>query len=513
MIEGICRVCGSALALPVVRCPACDTPHHKDCWEYNRGCSIYGCSPAVRIDAPPEVETAVTLVIPAEQVQATEQRRKTIAATAAAAFSVLWATAGLAVAFEVLIPALTVVWLWEGRREQQEELESMDAGNDPNAGRDLERKAVAALVGAQVPDQLAQAYALFEQRHPRDALAAPQMKLTALELVDHGYWALGLEAAEKALRLPGYNGDPELLQRRRMALLRDPAYLVEGMARPGHSGPTATFSQDEAIAALADMPAGEGNFHLLSLLPQGWSQSLRARVMLPSHAQGPRNVTGAYLAGPFSRDRASAELASRWKAEQPCLAVPSTLLTLPPMTEEVLEVHLSQKEARFRTALGERVVEWRHIRNVIYARIEIVQMKQELQVTQTGNRGGQTMTTVKQREVIDVRPLLEVHFGPAPNRLRIDAPKPDLFNYLGRRRELSHAANLVLTAKDLSRFGPGIRVSHGLTALFSERVAPGMRFPDVDALEEYVLWFWALGTDAVRARWSPTQELLLGRPA
>jgi len=25
-------------------CPACDTPHHNDCWEYNEGCAIYGCS-------------------------------------------------------------------------------------------------------------------------------------------------------------------------------------------------------------------------------------------------------------------------------------------------------------------------------------------------------------------------------------------------------------------------------------------------------------------------------------
>jgi len=27
-----------------VVCPACHTPHHKECWEENRGCTTYGCS-------------------------------------------------------------------------------------------------------------------------------------------------------------------------------------------------------------------------------------------------------------------------------------------------------------------------------------------------------------------------------------------------------------------------------------------------------------------------------------
>lgn len=24
-------------------CPNCNTPHHKECWEANHGCAIYGC--------------------------------------------------------------------------------------------------------------------------------------------------------------------------------------------------------------------------------------------------------------------------------------------------------------------------------------------------------------------------------------------------------------------------------------------------------------------------------------
>lgn len=45
-----CMVCGDALDGTTVRCPACEVPHHEDCWQYNGGCSTYGChgAPAPR---------------------------------------------------------------------------------------------------------------------------------------------------------------------------------------------------------------------------------------------------------------------------------------------------------------------------------------------------------------------------------------------------------------------------------------------------------------------------------
>jgi hypothetical protein len=27
-----------------VRCPVCKTPHHKECWEENRGCTTFACT-------------------------------------------------------------------------------------------------------------------------------------------------------------------------------------------------------------------------------------------------------------------------------------------------------------------------------------------------------------------------------------------------------------------------------------------------------------------------------------
>jgi len=39
-----CQICGSEIAPDVrVTCRRCNTPHHKDCWEFNGQCSTYAC--------------------------------------------------------------------------------------------------------------------------------------------------------------------------------------------------------------------------------------------------------------------------------------------------------------------------------------------------------------------------------------------------------------------------------------------------------------------------------------
>lgn len=46
----ICKVCGEPIgAVAVVFCAACNTPHHRDCWEYVGACSIYGCNGKVGV--------------------------------------------------------------------------------------------------------------------------------------------------------------------------------------------------------------------------------------------------------------------------------------------------------------------------------------------------------------------------------------------------------------------------------------------------------------------------------
>jgi hypothetical protein len=38
-----CGVCGDGLAHEIVVCRRCNTPHHRECWQYGGGCATYGC--------------------------------------------------------------------------------------------------------------------------------------------------------------------------------------------------------------------------------------------------------------------------------------------------------------------------------------------------------------------------------------------------------------------------------------------------------------------------------------
>jgi hypothetical protein len=39
----VCKVCGDPIPEVHVICVSCQTPHHRDCWTFIGGCSIYGC--------------------------------------------------------------------------------------------------------------------------------------------------------------------------------------------------------------------------------------------------------------------------------------------------------------------------------------------------------------------------------------------------------------------------------------------------------------------------------------
>ena len=45
---GFCAVCQAHIAAgePTVTCPDCKVVYHNDCWEYNKGCGMYGCPQA-----------------------------------------------------------------------------------------------------------------------------------------------------------------------------------------------------------------------------------------------------------------------------------------------------------------------------------------------------------------------------------------------------------------------------------------------------------------------------------
>ena len=43
LAAAICQICGYPMNDEAVVCQTCETPHHKECWEYIGGCSTYGC--------------------------------------------------------------------------------------------------------------------------------------------------------------------------------------------------------------------------------------------------------------------------------------------------------------------------------------------------------------------------------------------------------------------------------------------------------------------------------------
>jgi hypothetical protein len=41
--EVVCKVCGEEIQHDLVYCRRCRTPHHRECWQYNGMCSVFGC--------------------------------------------------------------------------------------------------------------------------------------------------------------------------------------------------------------------------------------------------------------------------------------------------------------------------------------------------------------------------------------------------------------------------------------------------------------------------------------
>ncbi len=45
-----CKVCLEPITDgPIIVCAVCNTPHHRDCWDYVGACSIYGCNGKVGV--------------------------------------------------------------------------------------------------------------------------------------------------------------------------------------------------------------------------------------------------------------------------------------------------------------------------------------------------------------------------------------------------------------------------------------------------------------------------------
>ncbi|MBI4859233.1 MAG: peptidylprolyl isomerase [Candidatus Riflebacteria bacterium] len=106
-----CQVCGAGIERTVVFCPRCETPHHEDCWNYNQGCSIFGC----KTSTPLKIDRGQAT--PAEEVPAARERivGESRAGTGAPLKRLRLSTAhsGLAIVVLFLVVAPLAICLWE----------------------------------------------------------------------------------------------------------------------------------------------------------------------------------------------------------------------------------------------------------------------------------------------------------------------------------------------------------------------------------------------------------------
>jgi hypothetical protein len=60
--QTLCAVCQCPLEQggDVVTCPECSVPYHRECWEYNKGCAIYGCGQAPPTEHLEDIEIPVS---------------------------------------------------------------------------------------------------------------------------------------------------------------------------------------------------------------------------------------------------------------------------------------------------------------------------------------------------------------------------------------------------------------------------------------------------------------------
>lgn len=47
----VCQVCGCDIEGAAVACRRCRTPHHADCWDFNKKCSTFGCGETASVPA------------------------------------------------------------------------------------------------------------------------------------------------------------------------------------------------------------------------------------------------------------------------------------------------------------------------------------------------------------------------------------------------------------------------------------------------------------------------------
>ena len=64
-MSATCPYCRAKMApSEMVQCPGCGTPHHRDCWEENLGCTVFGCSHAPKDEPKTTISDEMTGATP-----------------------------------------------------------------------------------------------------------------------------------------------------------------------------------------------------------------------------------------------------------------------------------------------------------------------------------------------------------------------------------------------------------------------------------------------------------------
>jgi hypothetical protein len=502
----ICGVCGEVLDAPLVFCPLCNTQHHQDCWTYNQGCSIYGCGGTDAMTAP-AVEEDQTLP------QSSEEEFQEISLPLISMAGVLLLLGGglasgisFAILGQLILFAILMRVLW-GLLQRQgagglHAFSELEAGLDldlGSPGKDVAKKKVIALLGQGNHHDLAQAYALFEQRHPRARFSPKILHAIAAELQEGGYRVLAGEVLEKCLA--GVCGAEEELPRTLYRRLHreDPAFYAE--------------SQGLVLAETASCPRDPQNLltgqpqYLLPLSVTGFPMEFRELAHLPTDSAVDSPQVGTFVVGPFSPQETPKKLSLLQTSGHTGIPVHREELRYTTKAESLLRISLTSKGARFTSATGDYAYPWEEVHAYFYARVECKEMRGGLEVEMPKQKEKRKILILRDKKTTTTRfdSILEVHAGNPPRRFRIVHAVSGLFDYLGRRRTLTFEANLRMAAKDLARFAPQARASRFLVAMFSERQGQEPHLASLRELEEQILWFTALGSRRVQKWWCKAQ--------
>lgn len=493
----LCGVCGAGMAPPLVHCSRCQSPHHSDCWEYNQGCSVYGCvtgagRPLATASFAAPSESPGDLVVErgeARQLAPLEVGVSILGLEVAGA--VVAAMVGLAMAgYSTLVGVLCLVSLGVLASLLPGTAEAPPSRAPAEDSLALETKAVMARIGGDTAE-LAHAYGLFEARHPRARLPQEAQLAVGLELGGEGYLALAAEALEKCF--PGEHGGKARVAYKQL-LGGHPAYWEELRM----ADPTLSEVAHRNVAPLLTGGARYLVAHDLGGLPRALRRPTRLPGEGPDAEPAPRTRVVGPIPGP--------ELTGWLQQAQGALLVPVSGedLRLPQELHEPTGLVLNAKGARFLCPAGDLAFGWEEVGAVFFETVEAQESRTEVHY-EAPRRGQQVIGTRQEslRLVTEFVTVLEVHAGTPARRFRIHEARPDLFHYLGRRRQLTYEANLRLVAKDLARFAPRALPSRGLLTMLSERRIRTRRshLTSLEEFDELVRWTLALGSPAVRAWW------------